>query len=115
MTVIVVMTMVVIVPMVVPMVVMVVSLMAAVLVVHMARLAMSRIEEIGLQLGDPRQVEGSPAEDQLQRVKQKAFEELADRARALGADGIVGATLQFSQFDAVVFLCAACGTAVKVG
>jgi uncharacterized protein YbjQ (UPF0145 family) len=55
------------------------------------------------------------AEDQLQRVKQKAFEELADRARALGADGIVGATLQFSQFDAVVFLCAACGTAVKVG
>jgi uncharacterized protein YbjQ (UPF0145 family) len=54
------------------------------------------------------------AEDQLQRVKQKAFEELSDRARALGADGIVGATLQFSQFDAVVFLCAAAGTAVTL-
>ncbi len=55
------------------------------------------------------------AEDQLQKVKQKAFEELGDRARALGADGIVGATLQFSQFDAVVFLCAAVGTAVRIG
>ena len=55
------------------------------------------------------------AEDQLQKVKAKAFEELTDRARALGADGIVGATLQFSQFDAVVFLCSAVGTAVRLG
>jgi len=53
------------------------------------------------------------AEDQLQSVKKKAFEELTERAKVLGADGIVGATLQFSQFDAVVFLCAAVGTAVK--
>lgn len=54
------------------------------------------------------------AEDHLQRVKQKAFEELAAKARALGANAVVGATLQFSQFDAVVFLCAAMGTAVKI-
>lgn len=53
------------------------------------------------------------AEDQLQLVKKKAFEEMSERAKALGADGIVGATLQFSQFDAVVFLCAAVGSAVK--
>lgn len=53
------------------------------------------------------------AEELLQRVKRQAFEELSDRARALGADGIVGASLQFSQFDALVFLCAALGTAVK--
>jgi len=54
------------------------------------------------------------AEEQLQRVKQKAFEELSERARALGANGIIGATMQFSQFDAVVFLCSALGTAVKL-
>ena len=54
------------------------------------------------------------AEEHLQRVKQKAFEELAAKARAMGADGVVGATLQFSQFDAMVFLCAALGTAVKI-
>jgi uncharacterized protein YbjQ (UPF0145 family) len=54
------------------------------------------------------------AEEQLQRVKRKAFEELSEKARALGADAMVGATLQFSQFDAVVFLCAALGTAVQL-
>jgi uncharacterized protein YbjQ (UPF0145 family) len=54
------------------------------------------------------------AEEHLQRVKQKAFEELSAKARALGANGVVGATLQFSQFDAMVFLCAALGTAVKI-
>lgn len=54
------------------------------------------------------------AEDQLQSVKKKAFEELTERAKAMGADGIVAATLQFSQFDAVVFLCAAVGTAVRM-
>jgi uncharacterized protein YbjQ (UPF0145 family) len=53
------------------------------------------------------------AEEQLQRVQRKAFEDLAERARALGADGIVGASLQYSQIDAVAFLCAALGTAVK--
>ncbi|MDB5047039.1 MAG: hypothetical protein JWO30_110 [Fibrobacteres bacterium] len=54
------------------------------------------------------------AEDQLQKVKVKAFEELAERARALQADGVVGVTLQFSQFDAIVCLCSAVGTAVKI-
>jgi len=54
------------------------------------------------------------AEEQLQSVKAKAFEELAERARAVGANAVVGASLQFSQFDAVVFLCSAVGTAVKV-
>ena len=54
------------------------------------------------------------AEEQLQSVKSKAFEELAERARAMGATAVVGASLQFSQFDAVVFLCSAVGTAVKI-
>lgn len=54
------------------------------------------------------------AEDELQRVKNQAFIELGDKAKKLGADGVVGVTLQFSQFDAVVFLCAAVGTAVKL-
>lgn len=54
------------------------------------------------------------AEDELQRVKSQAFVELGDKAKKLGADGVVGVTLQFSQFDAVVFLCAAVGTAVKL-
>jgi uncharacterized protein YbjQ (UPF0145 family) len=54
------------------------------------------------------------AEDELQRVKRKACEELETRARALGADGVVGVALQYSQIDAVAFLCAATGTAVKL-
>jgi uncharacterized protein YbjQ (UPF0145 family) len=54
------------------------------------------------------------AEEQLQRVKRKACEELDARARALDADGIVAVALQYSQIDAVAFLCAATGTAVKL-
>jgi uncharacterized protein YbjQ (UPF0145 family) len=54
------------------------------------------------------------AEDQLQRVKETALEELSGRAKSLGADGIVGVTLQFSQFDTIVCLCSAVGTAVKL-
>ena len=54
------------------------------------------------------------AEDELQRVKNQAFAELGDKAKKLGADGVLGVTLQFSQFDAMVFLCAAVGTAVKL-
>jgi uncharacterized protein YbjQ (UPF0145 family) len=54
------------------------------------------------------------AEDHLQQIKKKAFEELAAKARALGANAVAGATLQFVQFDAIVFLCAALGTAVKI-
>lgn len=54
------------------------------------------------------------AEDQLQKVRRKATEELTARARALGADGIVAVALQYSQIDAVAFLCAASGTAVKL-
>jgi uncharacterized protein YbjQ (UPF0145 family) len=54
------------------------------------------------------------AEEQLQRVKLKAFEELADRAKGMQADAIVGATLNFAQLDAVVCLCSAVGTAVQL-
>jgi uncharacterized protein YbjQ (UPF0145 family) len=54
------------------------------------------------------------AEEELQRVKRKACEELNARARAMGANGIVAVTLQYSQIDAVAFLCAATGTAVKL-
>ena len=54
------------------------------------------------------------AEDTLQKVKAKACEELSERAKQLQADGVVGVTLQFSQFDAIVCLCSAVGTAVKL-
>jgi uncharacterized protein YbjQ (UPF0145 family) len=54
------------------------------------------------------------AEEQLQKVKVQAFAELGEKARKIGADGVVGASLSFSQFDAVVFLCSAVGTAVKL-
>jgi len=54
------------------------------------------------------------AEDQLQRVKVTALEELTARAKGMGADGVVGLTLQFSQFDTIVCLCSAVGTAVKL-
>jgi uncharacterized protein YbjQ (UPF0145 family) len=54
------------------------------------------------------------AEDQLQKVKTQAFQELSDKARLMGADGVVGCTLSFSNFDAIVFLCSAVGTAVKL-
>ncbi len=54
------------------------------------------------------------AEDQLQKVKEKAMEELAERAKKLQADAVVGVTMQFSQFDAIVCLCSVVGTAVKL-
>jgi uncharacterized protein YbjQ (UPF0145 family) len=54
------------------------------------------------------------AEDQLQKVKAKALEELGEKAKGMGADGVVGVSLQFSQFDAIVCLCSAVGTAVKL-
>jgi uncharacterized protein YbjQ (UPF0145 family) len=54
------------------------------------------------------------AEEQLQKVKRQAFLEMGEKAKLLGADGVVGCTLTFSQFDAVVFLCSAVGTAVKL-
>jgi uncharacterized protein YbjQ (UPF0145 family) len=54
------------------------------------------------------------AEEELQRVKRKACEELEARARARGADGIIAVALQYCQIDAVAFLCAATGTAVKL-
>lgn len=53
-------------------------------------------------------------EEQLQKVKDKAMEELAERARQMQADGVVGVTVHFSQFDAVVSLCSAVGTAVRL-
>jgi len=54
------------------------------------------------------------AEDQLQRVKVVALNELSQKAKALNADGIVGVSLNFSQFDTIVCLCSAVGTAVKL-
>jgi len=54
------------------------------------------------------------AEDELQKVKAQAFQELSDKGRLMGADGVVGCTLSFSNFDAIVFLCSAVGTAVKL-
>lgn len=55
------------------------------------------------------------AEEQLQRVKVAALQDLSAKAKGLGADGLVGVSLQFSQFDAIVCLCSAVGTAVKLG
>ncbi|MDB5105200.1 MAG: putative heavy-metal-binding [Fibrobacteres bacterium] len=54
------------------------------------------------------------AEEYLQKVKAQAFVELGEKAKQMHADGVVGVTLAFSQFDAVVFLCAAVGTAVRL-
>ena len=54
------------------------------------------------------------AEDQLARIREKAMEELADKAKALHADGVVGVNLQISSLDAVACLCSATGTAVKL-
>ena len=54
------------------------------------------------------------AEEHVQLIKAKALEELTERATQMQADGLVGVTLQFSQFDAVVSLCSAVGTAVRV-
>lgn len=54
------------------------------------------------------------AEDQLQKVKAMAMEELSDRARALHADGIVGVTVTFTNLDTVCCLCSAVGTAVRI-
>lgn len=54
------------------------------------------------------------AEEQLQRVKAKAMEELTDKAKQLRADGIVGVTVTFTNLDTVCCLCAAVGTAVKI-
>lgn len=54
------------------------------------------------------------AEDQLQKVKAKAMEELTDKAKAIHADGIVGVTVSFINLDTVCCLCSAVGTAVKV-
>lgn len=54
------------------------------------------------------------AEEQLQRVKAKAMEELTDKAKQMRADGIVGVTVTFTNLDTVCCLCAAVGTAVKI-
>jgi uncharacterized protein YbjQ (UPF0145 family) len=54
------------------------------------------------------------AEDQLQKVKAKALEELTDKAKHLHADGVVGVAVTFTNLDTVCCLCSAVGTAVKI-
>jgi uncharacterized protein YbjQ (UPF0145 family) len=54
------------------------------------------------------------AEDQLQQIKEKALEELAERARQLQADGVLGVTVTISSLDTVACLCSASGTAVRL-
>ncbi len=54
------------------------------------------------------------AEDELQRVRVAAIKDLEARGRDLNADGIIGVTLQFSQFDTIVCLCSAVGTAIRL-
>jgi uncharacterized protein YbjQ (UPF0145 family) len=54
------------------------------------------------------------AEDQLQKIKAKALEELAEKARAVHADGVVGVTVNFVNLDTVCCLCSAVGTAVRL-
>lgn len=54
------------------------------------------------------------AEEQLQRIRETAMRELSEKARKMGADAVVGLTLLFSPFDAIVCLCSAVGTAVKL-
>jgi uncharacterized protein YbjQ (UPF0145 family) len=52
------------------------------------------------------------AEDQIQKVLEMASQELAEKAQAKGANGVVGVRVDFANFDAVVSLCSATGTAV---
>ena len=54
------------------------------------------------------------AEEKLQQVKALALEELSDKAKALGADGIVGVTVTFTNLDTVCCLCSAVGTAIRI-
>ncbi len=54
------------------------------------------------------------AEEELQRVRIAAIKDLEGRGRELNADGIIGVTLQFSQFDTIVCLCSAVGTAIRL-
>jgi uncharacterized protein YbjQ (UPF0145 family) len=54
------------------------------------------------------------AEDQLQKVKEKAMEEISERAQQLQADGVVGMRMDFSSLDTVACLCSVSGTAVKL-
>jgi len=55
------------------------------------------------------------AEDELQKVKATAIEELTDKAKTIDADGIVGVTVTFTNLDTVCCLCSAMGTAVRIG
>lgn len=54
------------------------------------------------------------AEDQLQKVKAKALEELGEKAKQLQADGVVGVQVSFVNLDTVCCLCSAVGTAVRI-
>lgn len=54
------------------------------------------------------------AEDQLQKVKAKALEELTEKAKQMRADGVVGVAVTFTNLDTVCCLCSAVGTAVKI-
>lgn len=54
------------------------------------------------------------AEEQLQRIKAKAIEEMTDKAKGLHADGVVGVSVTFTNLDTVCCLCTAVGTAVRI-
>lgn len=54
------------------------------------------------------------AEDQLQKIKEKALEELTERARHMQADAVVGVRVDISSLDTVACLCSASGTAIRI-
>lgn len=52
-------------------------------------------------------------EDELQQARAEALAEMEERAEALGADAVVGASLGYETFEGMVMTCCS-GTAVRL-
>ncbi len=52
-------------------------------------------------------------EDEMKQAREQALQELSDRAEAMGANAVVGASLGYETFEGMIMTCAS-GTAVKV-
>lgn len=52
-------------------------------------------------------------EEELQRARAEVLEEMGQRAEALGADAVVGASIGYETFEGMVMTCCS-GTAVKL-
>ena len=52
-------------------------------------------------------------EEELQRAREEVLAEMSQRAEALGADAVVGASIGYETFEGMVMTCCS-GTAVKL-